>query len=762
MQAVFAGVQHGEREIPVDPDAASNLNRINRQIADIETRLLPFLKRTERQLTFVDDSQPARSLHAGLESLQSAEGMGKNPPGTSPGYRDDPGASGQGPNLSGGSYTWWKNRPAEDIAVYRPKIRGRFRVWISWGHGHETHTQDARYLIDLDGDLRTQIDQQEIAIINQQRPVSAASGETSPLPKKALWSGLKNLGEFEFSPASALILRGGKTGSAVTADLAVFELCQDKVDNQSTVKKLSKPVSSLLNVESFPAIRAKAIRFEIKKANQSEPCIDELEIFSGGVNVALEKGFKLSSSGNYDNDPKHQLKHINDGVTGNPNSWISNSVNDSWVQIELANPADVEQIAWARDRSGKFSDRTAIDYEIKAQRLDGSWVTVASSDRRLPTNFLQPNSIKFENDLSQQHRASVSKDQVVLASLLAEKQKWSQKQNAYVGTFSQQPPPTHRLHRGDPMAKREEVSPDTIRIIGALNLDKRTSEQKRRIALAEWIASKENPLTARVIVNRLWQYHFGVGMVSTPSDFGANGTAPTHPELLDWLASNLMTNDWSLKSVHRKILLSNTWQQSSIPNSEAVAKDAGSRLLWRFPPRRLEAESIRDSMVTVSGAFNPTSGGPGFSAFEVQMENVRHYFPKKNYGAEDWRRMVYMTKIRQERESTFGAFDCPDGSQVMPSRSRSTTPLQALNLFNSEFVLQQAEVFAKRLETDVQLHVREERELIEARVQRAYELCYSRKPSARELASAGKFIQQQGLQQFCRALLNSNEFLFIP
>lgn len=183
--------------------------------------------------------------------------------------------------------------------------------------------------------------------------------------------------------------------------------------------------------------------------------------------------------------------------------------------------------------------------------------------------------------------------------------------------------------------------------------------------------------------------------------------------------------------------------------------DGATRLLWRFPPRRLEAEGIRDSILSVTGALDlENRGGPGFSPFKVELENVRHYHPKETYGPDDWRRMIYMTKIRQEREQVFGVFDCPDASQAVPKRSRSTTPLQALNLLNSRFVMQQAGLFAERLEA--------ERADREARIQRAYELCFSRSATNIEIADAISFIDAEGLTQFARALLNANEFVFIP
>ena len=270
---------------------------------------------------------------------------------------------------------------------------------------------------------------------------------------------------------------------------------------------------------------------------------------------------------------------------------------------------------------------------------------------------------------------------------------------AYAGTF-QQPGPIRRQHRGDPMQPREEVLPGSLAIFQPFALPTDAPEQQRRLALADWVAHPDNPLTARVLVNRLWHYHFGVGLVDTPNDFGRNGSKPTHPELLDWLASEFVERGWSIKAIQREILLSATWRQSSAPRAAPLEVDAASRLLWRFPPRRLEAEAIRDAILSVSGALDPIAGGPGFHLLEVDRENVYHYHPKETFGPTDFRRMVYAFKIRMEQDDIFGAFDCPDGSLVTPRRSSSTTPLQALNLFNSRFVLDQAERLARRLRAE--------------------------------------------------------------
>ncbi len=291
-------------------------------------------------------------------------------------------------------------------------------------------------------------------------------------------------------------------------------------------------------------------------------------------------------------------------------------------------------------------------------------------------------------------------------------------------------------------------------VMGTLGLDKDTEESARRLKLAQWIASDDNPLTARVIVNRLWHYHFGRGIVSTPSDLGKNGSSPSHPEMLDWLAMRFIEHGWSLKWLHREILLSSTYQQSSQPRSDALARDADCRLLWRFPPRRLEAEAIRDCVLQITGKLNPKAGGPGFLLFKVDRENVHHYFPLEEFEPEHFRRMIYMTKIRQEQDEVFGVFDCPDGGQTIPDRSRSTTALQALNLLNSQFMIQQAGFLAERLKTAAG-------DDVAAQVRLAFELAFSRAPAPEELADALEFVQQYDLQAFCRALLNANEFLFV-
>lgn len=515
-------------------------------------------------------------------------------------------------------------------------------------------------------------------------------------------------------------------------------------------------VNALLNTDQVQPVDAKFVRFTIEETNGGQPCIDELEIFSNGRNLALASaGAKATSSGDFVH-PLHKLEHINDGQYGNPRSWISSVVAGGWVQIELADAAKVERIVWARDREGRYGDRLATKYRIESS-LDGTnWTVIASSADRKPYAGAQtkPPEIEYNFDAFPESEAQRGR------ALFAKRDQLKQQRDAlatpvqvYAGTFNQ-PGPTHRLYRGEPSAPREQVVPAAIASLSNVKLDANSPEQQRRLEIAKWIASPDNPLTARVIVNRIWQFHFGTGIVDTPSDFGANGTTPTHPELLDWLASELVKHNWSLKHIHRLILTSQTWQQDSQPHSSGMLKDASSRYLWRFPMRRLSAEGIRDSILTVTGKIDLRAGGPGFSPFEVEAENVRHYHPKKEFGPEDWRRMIYMTRVRQEREAVFGVFDCPDFSQVVPQRSRSTTPLQALNLLNSHFVNEQAEFLSERLDREATTP--------DEKIQRAYQLCFARPASDDEVRAAKVFVEETDWNQFARVLLNSNEFVFIP
>ena len=330
---------------------------------------------------------------------------------------------------------------------------------------------------------------------------------------------------------------------------------------------------------------------------------------------------------------------------------------------------------------------------------------------------------------------------------------FSKSKSVFGGVFGK-PDPVHILNRGDAEQPQEEVNPAVLSALGDISLDKDAPESERRVVLAKWIADKKNPLTARVAVNRIWQGHFGIGIVETSNDFGRIGAAPSHPELLDWLSSEFIRSGWSLKHLHRLIVLSETYRQTEKIISHAYAKDADVRLLWRFPSRRLEAEAIRDTMLAVSGRLNLKTGGPGFDLFSSRG-GLNGFPPILKFQNDGLRRMVYAHKIRMEPDSVFGAFDCPDAGQSVSRRRQSTTPIQALNLFNSQFTIDESKAMAKRIKEDVGLEI--PRQVISA-----YWLAYGRDPQPDEMSDAESVVRRQGLETLCRAIFNSNEFLFIP
>lgn len=751
MQAIFAGVQHGDMTLPLSDENQALAESLKQEITQLENQLAAYApKATDSRFLMLDDDPEV--VGGQVHYLKQIAGKGINLPGTARGQANDAGDARRSANVSGGKYSWWKHIPNEPVIAWNPTAKGKFRVWLSWGCGYDTHCQDARYVIDRDGDPSTREDWEVIAIVNQQQ---FANGEVQ-LKSEPMWSGFFHASISEFDADDQILLVGGSTGTALTADVLLLEEAGSESKTTPDKPVFREEVTATGNIENIEPQLARFIRYTIERTNTgTQPCLDELAVYSQGRNVALaSEGAKPSASGSLEGYPIHKLAHINDGKHGNGHSWIADTSGKGWIQIELAKPFTIDRIEWARDQEGKYADRLPTEYRIEVSVNGQDWKLVASSSDRLPFHFPGMNlAAQYQFEGLPEPDARMAKSLLNRLQVAKKVFDTATKPNmAYAGKY-QQPGPTYRLYRGEPLQKREEVLPNVPEIFSDLMLPGDSPESERRRKLANWIASPENPLTARVIVNRIWQFHFGTGLVDTPSDFGKAGVPPSHPDLLDWLAMELISSGWSLKHVHRLILQSATYQQASRPNAEGLSKDGGTRLLWRYPPHRLEAEPIRDSMLTVSGVLDLRRGGPGFSAFEVEAENVRHYHPKKTFGPEDWRRMVYMTKVRMEKDAVFGLLDCPDSATSVAKRSRSTTPLQALNLFNSEFVLQQADLFSERL--------LRESDSVPDQIDRAYQLCYGRQPSEQEVSAAQEFIHVNELAAFCRALLNSNEFLFL-
>ena len=258
-----------------------------------------------------------------------------------------------------------------------------------------------------------------------------------------------------------------------------------------------------------------------------------------------------------------------------------------------------------------------------------------------------------------------------------------------------------------------------------------------------------------MFVNRVWHHIFGAGIVTTTSDFGKAGAPPSHPELLDYLAAEFMkpqdedVKPWGMKDLIRSLVLTAAFRQSSAPREDALHADAGNALLWRYSPQRVEAEVIRDSVLQASGKLDTTLGGRSFRIHDVK-KTYAQWKVVDNHGADTWRRMIYQERMRRVDDRIFTAFDFPDCGQVSPKRAVSITPLQAFNMMNSDFVVEQSHFIAQR--------AREGASDDTAAIRRVFELLLTRQATADELAAS----KQTKLELVCRSLFNSNEFAFLP
>jgi hypothetical protein len=351
---------------------------------------------------------------------------------------------------------------------------------------------------------------------------------------------------------------------------------------------------------------------------------------------------------------------------------------------------------------------------------------------------------------------------------------------AFVGTGSQggSPRPIYVLDRGSVQHPREEVEPGGLSCFTELehwfDLPENHSEGERRAALARWLTDPRQPLTWRSIVNRIWQYHFGRGLVETPDDFGRMGAAPTHPQLLDWLAADFRDHGQSLKRLHRLILTSHTYRQISTGSSDRSGDvdpsrvDADNRWLWRANRRRLEAEAVRDAVLSVAGRLDLTMGGPSFQDFVIEHpEHSPHY----QYHLHDHddpraaRRSVYRFLVRSQPQPFMTTLDCADPSMRVDKRQETLSPLQALALLNNGFMLTMNRHLAQRLasEADGLLGDASVSEIDNTAnmVRRLFSLCLGRPPTDPELTAVSDYARRHGLENACRVVLNLNEFTFV-
>lgn len=391
-----------------------------------------------------------------------------------------------------------------------------------------------------------------------------------------------------------------------------------------------------------------------------------------------------------------------------------------------------------------------------------------------------PSDKEMEEAFSEEQKKKHEELSKQLAELKKEKKEFTL---GLLMTDAEEPPPvTKLLYQGDYKAEREPVQPGFISALDPNPAPIRKAANPktlgRRATLAEWISSPQNPLTARVLVNRVWQMHFTEPIVATPNDFGLAGAKPSHPELLDFLASEFIRENWSVKKLHRLIVTSATYKQVSAPNHSKFAAgevndvrplaekiDSGNKLLWRQHLRRLSAEQLRDSLLAVSGRLRDSSGGPPIwpeLPAEVLVANpaflddnetkTKGWYPSppEKQGA----RSVYLVQKRTVRVPFMETFDLPENATSCARRNESIVAPQALSLLNSPLALQAAKSFAARLETEGGSRV-------EDKVKRGFMLAFQRKPEPEELRACAAFLKDRSTVEFCRALLNSNEFLYV-
>jgi len=501
----------------------------------------------------------------------------------------------------------------------------------------------------------------------------------------------------------------------------------------------------------FPKTKSKALRIEFDRPNIG---IDELEVYGTenySENLAIaSSGTRLVTDDTF-TKPGNLLSNANDGKFGTM-AWRTSlpkgAKEKPWVEIHLPEEKELSRFRFSSNREYYFETDylkskgapNFSGFKISVQQPDGSWKEVGKTG--WAKELLKRNP---------EMKASSERLHNLIAQIKEEGP-----QHSFVARF-EKPKVTKVLHRGSPENPRDEVMPAGFSLLdGDLGLDNSTSESKRRVEFANWIGSREHPLTARVMVNRIWHHIFGSGIVPTASDFGSAGAPPSHPELLDWLAAEFMeptqseAAPWSVKAMIRQLVMTDAFQRSSLPKEEGLQKDAGAFYLWRYPPQRVEAEVIRDGVLQASGKLNSELGGRSFRIHNVK-KTYAQWQVVNNHGPETWRRMIYQERMRRVDDKIFTAFDFPDCGQVRAKRPVSTTPLQALNLMNSDFVVEQSAFVAERAK-------KEAGDDREAQISRAFELLLTRKPTEDELTACADI----DLALVCRSLINSNEYAFLP
>lgn len=490
------------------------------------------------------------------------------------------------------------------------------------------------------------------------------------------------------------------------------------------------------------------VRVSFPNANKKNRFgFDEMAFFnspSSQENITLTNQPKVSSSQIEPPSGRPPSNLVNDIYT-DMNGWYhrkGESPGDPWLLFEFDEAIDFARFELSKDRWAVYGTdyliadnlgppQMPLAIEVKTQ--SGDWVEVYRSDSSSNTSSVQSRIGEIKS--------------------LSQKREEQGRQMLYAGKLIQ-PAVTHVLYRGSPETPRDEVAPKGFDILKAdFGLDSSATGPERRMAMANWLVDRENPLTARIMVNRFWQQIFGQGLVSTPGDFGFAGAAPSHPELLDWLAAEFVDQDWSMKTMLRMMVESDAFKRSSLPQPHAFKEDASNIYLWRFAPRWAEGEILRDGMLSAAGILDSQLGGPSFR-IHADKRRYDQWKVVDNWSEKTWRRSVYQQRIRRVDDRLFSAFDLPGHGQMTHKRSRSTTPLQAFNLLNSDFTLTVSKELVERVQREVEGDKTQQ-------VARMYLLVLGREAEPEEVVKLLELADGEDLSLIARLLFNLNEFRYI-
>ena len=504
----------------------------------------------------------------------------------------------------------------------------------------------------------------------------------------------------------------------------------------------------------FPATQTTALRLAF---NTQSVGVEEVEVYgpeAPALNLALSSRGTVARTDDSMTQIRGEVFFANDGELST-NRWRSKAPDDGedkpWLVLEFAEPQTVDRLVISSNKHYYLE----TDYLTSYNRRQLSTIPWKPSMNTETGGPWQPHGKRRMRKPSRHSSRAPSRKFKKLIELL----KRQGPQPSFVGQFIE-PVTSYVFHRGSPESPKQEVPPagfDSLE--GDLGLDSSSPDPERRAKFAQWLTDPEHPLTARVMANRIWSHIFGTGIVATPSDFGTVGAPPTNQALLDWLAAEFVEptvtggEPWSVKNLIRTILMTDAYRQSSAPREDGLAKDGSTLHLWRFPPRRVEAEVIRDGILQASGKLDTRLGGQSFRIHN-EKKTYAQWEVVDNHGPHTWRRMIYQERMRRVDDQIFTAFDFPDCGQIRARRPVSTTPLQALNLMNSPFAIEQAGFIAERA-------IRETENKKEA-TQRIFQILLGRAPTAEELEISLEVADSGGLPLVSRSLINSNEFAFLP